>query len=228
MPCKKYAMFLIKKSPLTNYIGLLCFCVLFSSCVKSGYQENIVYNSDFKSGNTRDLTGAVIWDWKGEKIIGRYNNGGFDLKLNNLPKHTAIEITAIPYFHDSWDGNTNVGGIDGPDIWQMQVDGAMLVNASFSNTPCNSMYCLQQSYPMPYSFINNPPLTGAVQTLPSIGNCSGITISSVYKIVKTITHHNSSIQISFRDHLVQTNVPDPLCDESWSMGGLVVKIINTP
>jgi hypothetical protein len=209
-------------------LGYLAICFLLAGCVKSGYQESIVYNSNFMSGSTANLTGAKIWNWNNQNLIGRYNNGGFELNLTNLPKHTALEITVVPYFHDSWDGSTNVGGIDGPDIWQMNVDGALLVNSTFSNTPCNPLYCLQQSYPLPYGFINNPPMTNAVQTLPGVGHCSGIDLTSVYKIVKTITHNKSSVKISFHDLLVQTNVPDKLCDESWSVAGLVVKVINTP
>jgi hypothetical protein len=208
-------------------LGFVAICFLLSSCVKSGYQESVVYNSNFNSGSTANLKGAVIWNWNNQTLLGRYNKGGFELNLTNLPKHTALEITAIPFFHDSWDGSTNVGGIDGPDIWQMNVDGALLVNATFSNSPCNSMYCLQQSYPLPYSFINNPPMTNAVQTLPGVGHCSGIDVTSVYKIVKVISHNSSSVKISFHDNLVQTNSPD-ICDESWSMSALVVKVINTP
>ena len=59
-------------------------------------------------------------------------------------------------------------------------------------------------------------------------NCSGINTSSMYRIVKTIAHTKSTVKISFRDFLVQTNVPNPICDESWSMAGIVVKVINTP
>ena len=48
-----------------------------------------------------------------------------------------------------------------------------------------------------------------------------------YKIVKTISHSKNTLNINFKDFLVQTNVPDPLCDESWSVGLLRVKILNT-
>jgi hypothetical protein len=221
MPCKNLYMFKFN-------LGVLITCFLLSGCLKSGYKEAVVYNSDFTSGNLSNLTGAVIWNWNGQKLVGRYNNGGFDLDLTNLPSHTALQITVIPYFHDSWDGSTNVGGIDGPDIWQMKVDGNVLVNSTFSNSPCNSMYCLQQSYPLPYSYINNPPMTNAVQTLPGVGHCSGIDATSVYKIVKTIAHSGNNVKLSFHDFLVQTNVPDQLCDESWSMSSIVVKAISNP
>jgi hypothetical protein len=52
--------------------------------------------------------------------------------------------------------------------------------------------------------------------------------TSVYKIDKTIKHSASKVTISFKDFLVQKNVADQMCDESWSMGSLIIKIINTP
>jgi len=36
------------------------------------------------------------------------------------------------------------------------------------------------------------------------------------------------VNIKFQDFLVQKNVVDQLCDESWSMGSIIIKIINTP
>ena len=210
------------------WFSMLFFCLSLSACIKSGYTEAVVYDSNFATGDTLHLKGAIIWKWNNQKLVGRYNNGGFELNLTNLPKHSAVEITATPYFHDSWDGSTNVGGIDGPDLWRMNVDGQDLVFATFSNTPCNQLYCLQQSYPLFYGYINNPPFTNSIQTLPGVGHCSGIDATSVYKIVKTISHTSGNIKISFRDYLTQTNVSDKLCDESWSMSGLTVKVINTP
>ena len=163
----------------------LCI-VLFTSCTKSGYDESVVYNSNFNTGDQTGLNGAILYKYNGANIIGRYNNGGFTLNLANLPKHKAIQIEVVPYFHNSWDGNNNFGGIDGPDIWRMQADGVDIVNATFSNTPCTSMYCLFQSYPVSYSggIINNPPKTDAMTVLP--GFCyTGYTYgTSVYKIVK--------------------------------------------
>jgi len=188
-----------------------------------------VYNSNFSFGDKTGLNGAIIYQYKGANIIGRYNNGGFSLDLANLPKHKAIQIEVVPYFHNSWDGNNNYGGIDGPDIWTMYMDNQELVNATFSNTPCNPLYCMFQSYPIKYAIVNNPPMTDAVSTFEGTSdNCSGINTSSMYRIVKTISHSKSSVNIRFRDFLVQTNVPNSICDESWSMASIVVKVINTP
>jgi hypothetical protein len=204
-------------------------CILFfASCTKSGYDEAVVYNSNFITGDKTGLDGAIFYKFNGTNVIGRYNNGGFNLNLINLPKHKAIQIEVVPYFHNSWDGNNNFGGIDGPDIWRMQADGVDVVNATFSNTPCTSMYCLFQSYPEKYAIVNNPPMTDAFKIMSgTTDNCSGINTTSAYKMIRTISHSNNTLNLNFRDFLVQTNVPDKLCDESWSIASLVVKVINT-
>ena len=212
-----------------SFLNAALCIALFASCTKSGYNETVVYNSNFNTGDQTELKGAILFKYNGANIIGRYNNGGFSLNLSNLPKHKAIQIEVVPYFHNSWDGNNNYGGIDGPDIWKMYADGQELVRSTFSNSPCESLYCLFQSYPMSYGLVNNPPMTDAVKIFEGTAdNCSGINTSSMYRIVKTITHNNSTLNLSFRDFLVQTNVPNPICDESWSMASIVVKVINLP
>ncbi len=214
---------------IKSFLNATLYITLFASCTKSGYDESVVYNSNFNTGDTTGLEGAILYIYNGANVIGRYNNGGFTLNLANLPKHKAIQIEVVPYFHNSWDGNNNVGGIDGPDIWRMQADGEDLVNATFSNSPCNTLYCLAQSYPLKYGIVNYPPMTDAVKIFEGTeDNCSGNNTSSMYRIVKTISHTKSALNLSFRDFLVQTNVPNPICDESWSMSSIVIKIINIP
>jgi hypothetical protein len=191
----------------------LCIA-LFASCTKSGYDEAVVYNSNFNTGDKTGLDGAIFYNYNGANVIGRYNNGGFTLDLTNLPKHKAIQIEVVPYFHNSWDGNNNFGGIDGPDIWTMYADGQELVRSTFSNSPCEPLYCLFQSYPVRYSSVNNPPMTDAVKRFEGTAdNCSGINTSSAYRIVKTMVHTSDKLNINFRDFLIQTNVPNPICDE---------------
>lgn len=212
-----------------SFLNTALCIIFFASCTKSGYDESVVYNSNFNTGDQTGLDGAILYKYNGANIIGRYNNGGFNLNLSNLPKHKAIQIEVVPYFHNSWDGNNNYGGIDGPDIWTMYADGQELVRSTFSNSPCEPLYCLFQSYPVRYSTVNNPPMTDAAKIFEGTAdNCSGINTSSMYRIVKTMTHNNSTLNLSFRDFLVQTNVPNPICDESWSMASIVVKVINLP
>ena len=207
---------------------ILTAITLTMGCVKSGYNEAVVYNSNFKTGATDKLTGAILYKNNGEYLIGRYNKSGFTISLENLPAHQAIEIIAEPRFHDSWDGNNNYGAIDGPDVWNITMDGTTVLNTTFSNTPCNAIYCLYQSYPADYGLINNPPKTGAYMDVAGICHMADVFKTSVYKIDKTIKHSASKVTISFKDFLVQKNVADQMCDESWSMGSLIIKIINTP
>lgn len=182
---------------------ILTAITLTMGCVKSGYNEAVVYNNNFKTGVTDKLTGAILYKNNGEYLIGRYNKGGFTIDLENLPTHQAIEIIAEPRFHDSWDGNNNYGGIDGPDIWNINMDGNTVLNATFSNTPCNAIYCLYQSYPAEYGMINNPPKTGAYLDIAGICHMTDVFKTSVYKINKTIKHSASKVRINFRDLLVQ-------------------------
>jgi hypothetical protein len=211
------------KHPITFLSFVL---VLLSSCEKQFPAETIVYDNEFKGGKIDNATGALLYNVNGQFFVGRYNKGGFTVTIKNLPKHNAIQIEAQPYFHDSWDGNNNIGGIDGPDVWTMTADGTPLVNATFSNSPCNSVYCLFQSYPGDYGLINNPPLTEAFQITGGACFTAIQSITSVYRIVKTVPHSRDEVIVSFRDNLVQTNVPLPLCDESWSMGSLRIKVLN--
>ena len=221
----KHKIFQSKWQVLILFMGVN----LFFGCVKSGYNESLVYNNNFKSGSTEKLSGAILYKYNGDTYIGRYNNDGFTLSLDNLPPHKAIQITVEPHMHDTWDGNNNYGGIDGPDIWEMSLDGSRIVYATFSNSPCNALYCEFQSYPADYyGIINNPPRTNAFSDMPSICSGGDDFKTSVYKIEKTIRHTGSKATITMRDYLVQKNVPDPKCDESWSLGALVVKLINTP
>lgn len=206
----------------------LSLSFLFAGCFKSGYKEVTIYDSNFKTGNKDKLTGAVFYAINNDQVIGRYNNGGFELNLDNLPDHKAIYIMAEPLFHDSWDGNNNIGGIDGPDIWSMYVDGKPVLEATFSNAPCNTIYCLPQSYPASYGLVNNPPRTESIYDLPGICNQPDVFKTSAYKIEKTIRHTDNKIKIMFKDYLVQTNVADKLCDESWSMRRITVKLIDLP
>lgn len=213
---------------LRSLIGLFIGASVLTGCLKSGYDEMVVYDNEFKTGSTEKLTGAKLYKYEGEYVIGRYNQGGFALDLTNLPNHKALQVIVEPRFHDSWDGNNNFGGVDGPDLWNLKVDGVDLVYSTFSNSPCNSLYCLFQSYPGGFGVVNNPPRTEATISLPRVCHSSDAYGTSGYKMVKTIKHTGSSAKIQFQDFLVQLNAADKMCDESWSVYSLKVKVLNTP
>lgn len=204
--------------------------LLVNSCAKDTKSDAVVYSNTFESGDLAGITTGTISSFNNTKVLGLYNNGGFDLTLKDLPDHDMVVISFDLYIHDSWDGNrTGEGNIDGPDIWQLNVDGRSYINATFSNDDCTpGNLCPPQSYPADYPNNYNNPKTGASKTfLPGV--CSRLTSttgSTLYKISKRISHSNKTLQIQCLDHLSQKDAADPKCDESWSVDNIVVSVIN--
>ena len=209
------------------FIGIL-FTFLNFSCQSKKETRQEIYFNNFESNNLSSIENGKISFFNKTKVLGNYNNGGFALNLIQLPNHVLVEITFDLYIHDSWDGNKLGGGIDGPDLWKLLVNETIYVNTTFSNNECFSAFCSPQSYPNNYpNNYNNPKSGSSNKDLPgfcSLANTIGG--SSAYKIKKTIIHHNSDFHLQCLDQLVQTNVPNPLCDESWSVDNLKIILIN--
>jgi hypothetical protein len=201
--------------------------ILSLSCNTRVSNQTTVYNNDFEKADLTNITGGVISQYNGTAVLGQYNNGLFSLTLNNLPKHKLITISFDLYIHDTWDGNKMAP--DGPDIWEMLVDGNTYINTTFSNDVCAvGNFCSPQSYPLDYPNNYNNPKTGAYRTdLPGVCSMKGIIgWTSQYKITKTFTHSNSTLLLQCLDKLVQTNTPDPKCDESWSVDNINIQAIT--
>lgn len=210
---------------LSGLLGVLCLY----SCKKDIKSETTIYSNDFESANLNNISGGVVEAYNGTKVIGRYNTGGFTLNLSDLAKHDLVEISFDLYIHDNWDGNTlGIDSVDGPDIWKMLVDGDTYINTTFSNSSCGSgVFCPPQSYPNNYPNFNHNPRTGSYNyNLPGVcsqaGNPYGTTL---YKITKTINHTASTLSLQCLGQLVQKNVSDPKCDESWSVDNIQIKAI---
>ena len=210
---------------LKKYIPLTFFLILvISGCRKGPQQADIIYSNDFENNDLKGFTGGQISAYNNSMVLGRYNKGGFELKLSQLPKHDLVEISFDLFIHDSWDGNlTDVGG---PDIWKMEIEGSDFIRTTFNNNDCVS--CLPQSYPFNYLNSNQNPRTGAYQTdLP--GACLWADKSrgtSLYKIVKTVSHNTATFSMKCIDELFQSNTVNQVCDESWSVDNLVIKTIK--
>ncbi|MBG6236634.1 hypothetical protein IWX76_003228 [Pedobacter sp. CAN_A7] len=201
---------------------------LFLSCSKEVKQDVEVYFNDFETNDLNGITLGRIEDYNKSKVLGRYNSGGFDLQIKDLPKHKLVVISFDLYIHDSWEGK-GIDNIDGPDIWKMIVDDNLYINTTFSNAPCNdSNFCPPQSYPFDYPNSSQNPKWGSVsRNLPgaclSAGVIGGTTL---YKITKTIEHSKATLLLQCRDQLIQNNTQDNNCDESWSVDNIRVKVIN--
>jgi len=209
-----------------NLILILVVCTVFYSCQDEILEDLLVYSNDFTTLDSRNIqTNIGFGEFNNEMVLGFFHNESFTLKLNNLPKHNTVRVTIDLYIHDSWDGNSQ--GEDGPDVWKMLVDNELVVNTTFSNSPCESTYCLYQSYPE-NGLRKFKPKTGAViNSLPGRCQFSGVSgWTSKYRITHLVPHQNSSLAIKCLDELKQSNVISPKCDESWSVGKIEVSILN--
>ena len=201
--------------------------ILTISCNKDVKNDVEVYNNDFENGDLNNINNGVINQYNGSAVLGNYNNGYFALTLNDLPDHDLIKVTFDLYIHDSWNGNNLEP--DGPDIWEMLVDGNPYINTTFSNNDCApGTFCPPQSYPLNYPNFNNNPKAGAFKTnLPAF--CVSAALpngTTLYKIEKTLRHSKKKLILQCLDKLVQTNTNNPKCDESWSVDNIKIQAIT--
>jgi hypothetical protein len=204
---------------------LLIFALI--SCKNQVKNEVVVYNNTFESNNLSGIKDGTITQFNNTSVLGQYNNGGFTLNVNDLPKHHLITITFDLYIHDSWDGNKL--SPDGPDIWKMLINGNTFIDASFSNLECSTGdFCPPQSYPLNYPNNYSNPKTGAYRTdLPGVCHlATSPNGTTLYKIEKTFKHSDHTLLLQCLDKLVQTNLPNPKCDESWSVDNIIIKAIT--
>jgi hypothetical protein len=211
---------------ILTYVLQIFLTLNFSSCQPEYIEdETEVYVNNFSNFDLTGISGASVWNFDSRYMIGPFNNDGFDLVLQNLPEHRYIKVNFDLYIHDSWDGNGFEP--DGEDTWTISLDEKLVFETSFSNSPCEPPYCLQQSYPdahLSYNF----PRTGAVRrNIPGrchqMNNANG---TSLYRVEKRFGHAASILRLTFRDQLTQPNSPNPLCDESWSLTNIRVRTVS--
>lgn len=198
-----------------------------SSCLPTVENEQVAYSNDFSDLDLSGFENARLFTFLNDTVVGHYNNEEVAVTLKNLPTHNYLKVTVDILVHDTWDGNAD-DGLGGPDFWYMGYDGVEVFRTTFSNTPCESTYCLYQSYPNVYPR-QNVPKSGAVQTnMPGLclfGELPNYTTR--YSISKLIEHSNSEIRWYMGDELTANNSPDPKCDESWSLAKFEVVAIQT-
>lgn len=211
---------------------LVSFLILMSLASCKGLQkETIVYKNDFEGGNLSGIIDGKIEDYNGSKVIGRYSQNGFLLRLDSLPNHNMVQISFDLYIHDTWDGN--VVKPEGPDIWIMNIDGWSAIYSTFANGLCTNC---TQSFPVlqpshvngGFVFFNNKPNSNAIKTnLP--GACKfkdskGGT--SMYRILRTIAHTGITLDIGCFAQLEDPDTANKNCNESWSVDNMMIKVIE--
>jgi hypothetical protein len=189
--------------------------------------ETLVYDNDFETQDVSGLWRGEIVNFRGNNMLGFFNRSGFTLGLINLPSHNYIEVSFDLYTLDSWDGNAD--NEDGPDFWEMKVDGASYLRTTFRNRPCVGRDCPAQSYPGSYPSVNYPR-TGAEPGI-TYGGCvlnqepDG---AAHYRIVRLIPHTSDEFRLDIDDQLKQDDVAPANrgCDESWTLDNLKIKAVS--
>ncbi|SFU10585.1 hypothetical protein SAMN04489724_4020 [Algoriphagus locisalis] len=205
---------------------LLVTLVSFFSCTETLESEQVAYFNDFSDLDLAGFENGRLEIFENDTVVGYYHNEEVALTVSSLPGHNLLKVTIEILVHDTWDGNTS-DGVGGPDQWFFGVDSEEIFRTTFSNTPCESTYCLYQSFPDVFPKTNRPK-TGAIQTnLP--GLClfgSAPNYTSRYSISKIIEHSKSSARIYMNTELTAANSPDPKCDESWSLASIQVEALT--
>ncbi|HEY0769956.1 MAG TPA: hypothetical protein VGD31_06445, partial [Sphingobacteriaceae bacterium] len=206
----------------THILTIFLLLLFASPSCQKAHLETIVYQNDFENNDLSQIERGVISIFNsgnGTKVLGMYNNGSFVIRLNSLPAHKMVRITFDLNIHDTWDGNFTGGGWDGPDTWQMNVNGKPYIYTTFSN----STYI--QSYPGKFPSFQHPKSYGRADIPGACTWKNENTGTTQYKIEKFIPHTESDLVLECLDRLVQRNSVDPLCDESWSADNVVISIL---
>ncbi len=197
----------------------------FYSCTDTLESTEVVYRNNFSNLDLAGFENGRLFIFRNDTVVGYYHNEEIAVNVPDLPEHNLLKVTMEILIHDSWDGNAD-DGVGGPDFWYFGVGNEEVFRTTFSNSPCESTYCLYQSYPDTY-FRQNVPKSGAVQT-----NMPGLCLfgafpnyTTRYRISKIVQHSNSSARIYMNTDLKADNSPDPLCDESWSLAELTVEAL---
>jgi hypothetical protein len=210
------------------YKLIILYFVMISmtSCLPIVESEQVIYSNDFSNLNLAGFENGKLFIFQRDTVAGYFHNEEVSVSLQSIPSHNYLKVTIDILVHDSWDGNPD-DGVGGPDYWYMGYDNTEVFRTTFSNSPCESTYCLYQSYPNDY-FRQNVPKSGATRT-----NIPGLCLfgafqnyTTRYSVSKLIPHVNPSIKIYMGADLLNTNSPDPICDESWSIAKIEVEAIT--
>lgn len=229
---------------MKNKLILLLIITYINSCTyPEMIRDELVYQNDFENSNLNNIDGGGISFYNNTNVIGDFNNDGFTIHLNDVGDHDYIFISFDLYIHGSWDGNFNgFKENDKPDKWILEFNPQMDLfsdpnsqrfETTFSNSPCYSNYCLKQSYPENYPYMNNPMTGHFNKNLKK--KCDNNFFggpTTLYKIEKGFKSNGGALVLGFYDELYQPNAIDKdgnnqeKCDESWSLDNLKIRAIK--
>jgi hypothetical protein len=190
------------------------------------------YDTDFEPNS--ELPGAdngatAVWSSTKKSVapvaqttfLGDFGKQTVSLNLSNLAAHDELTISFDLYLLRTWDGNYTGSGF-GPDFWGFKVDGATLLNSTFSNKfkpefP-NTLNQNQGFGGQDSPNGNFAAGTGAIAKR-TLGYNVGAneSMDAVYRFTYTIAHTASTAMLSFVGAPNQS-----LGDESWGLDNITV------
>jgi len=182
--------------------------------------EVIVFQEDFETGTApSQITGGSVQTTGGiHASVGDYQYRGEPmLTLSGLPTHQQIRISFTFLAWDSWDG---IGSGDGPDYFNVKLDGTSLFAEVFANASGTS------------TFVNSggSGYSGSQLVAPSVGNFAFMSWNdAAYTIDIHFVNHTSSTATfsffrSFASEAPNTSGPD----ESIGIDNITVAVSDVP
>lgn len=145
------------------------------------------------------------------RFLGPFDNQTVTFTRTDLPPHTQVKIEFDLFLMDSWDGGPNTSGaLD--EQWLFGLGNQPpLLHTSFSNIHEPNRH---QSFPNSYGEGLNEAQTGALET-----NTLGYSFfgDSVYRISRTVSHTDPTLQLWFAGRWVQG--PG---DETWGLDNVSI------
>jgi len=165
---------------------------------------------------TNTFTGDFLRNTSGDAPTNPVPVAPTILTLTDLPPHTSIDINFLLAIIDSWDGTaTSCSEENGPDIFNVKVDGNVIFSHTFQNAPCGA-----QSYVPPPGV----ELVRLVQLgFSSTGCCPDETTESAYNMgldptFQNIPHTSSTLTIEW----FTNDQFSGITDESWAIDNVEI------
>ena len=174
---------------------------------------NMIYKYDFE-GNDQSgwsFNSITVSPNGTRKFLGEFDSQTVSLTLDNLPSHQSVTISFDLLILKSWDGMGN----DGPDIWDLTIDGQKtLLHTTFDNITTDPGKV--QNYPDTYPGPSHPARTGATEQ-----DTLGYTFygDAIYYLEYTFSHAGASLQAAFTGINLQG-----ISDESWGLDNVLVQL----
>lgn len=199
-----------------------------------------VYQSDFEADSDAD---RKVWSSYSRQTTPKGNRGYYGpqdkkpvtLSLAELPRHEFVRVSFDLMILGTWDGCLKndpqaTGAADdvGPDSWSMRVvDGATLINSTFSNVWIGGSLDIKQSFPDFAEVAQHEAFTaakerGSLGFTFAFGDNGGVKdqVDAVYRIKLAFPHDGKVLKLEMASKLPESG------GEWWGLDNIKVEALN--